>query len=59
MVHNVTRWPAAVLRCGTFNDGLPIGVQIVARPWYDATALAVAGHLENVFGGRQPPQLAR
>jgi amidase len=57
MVHNVTRWPAAVVRCGTSDDGLPIGVQIVARPWQDATALAVAGHLEKVFGGWQPPTL--
>lgn len=57
MVHNVTRWPAAVVRCGTSGDGLPIGVHIVARPWQDATALAVAGHLEKVFGGWQPPPL--
>ncbi|BBZ39679.1 amidase [Mycobacterium conspicuum] len=57
MVHNITRWPAAVVRCGTSNDGLPIGVQIVARPWQDATALAVAAHLETVFGGWQPPPL--
>jgi len=55
MVHNVTRWPAAVVRCGTSHDGLPIGVQVVARPWQDATALAVAGHLEKVFGGWEPP----
>ena len=55
MVHNITRWPAAVLRCGTSRDGLPIGVQIVAGPWQDATALAVAAHLEKVFGGWQPP----
>jgi amidase len=55
MVHNITGWPAAVVRCGTSGDGLPIGVQIVARPWQDATALAVAGHLEKVFGGWQPP----
>jgi amidase len=57
MVHNVTRWPAAVVRCGTSRDGLPIGVQVVARPWQDVTALAVAGHLEMVFGGWQPPPL--
>jgi len=55
MVHNITGWPAAVVRCGTSADGLPIGVQVVARPWQDATALAVAGHLEKVFGGWQPP----
>jgi len=44
MVHNMTGWPAAVVRCGTSGDGLPIGVKVVARPWQDATALAVAGH---------------
>jgi len=57
MVHNITGWPAAVVRCGASADGLPIGVQIVARPWQDATALAVARHLEKVFGGWQPPPL--
>jgi amidase len=58
MVHNLTGWPAAVVRCGTSPDGLPIGVQVVARPWQDATALAVAGHLETVFGGWRPPPVA-
>jgi amidase len=57
MVHNLTGWPAAVVRCGTAADGLPIGVQIAARPWQDATALAVAGYLEKVFGGWQPPPI--
>ncbi len=57
MVHNITRWPAAVVRCGTSQDGLPIGVQVVARPWQDVTVLAVAGHLEKVFGGWQAPPL--
>jgi amidase len=54
MAHNLTGWPAAVVRCGTSDEGLPIGVQVVARPWEDATALAVAGHLETVFGGWRP-----
>jgi amidase len=57
MVHNLTGFPAAVVRCGTSEGGLPIGVQVVARPWQDAAALAVAGHLEKVFGGWQPPPL--
>jgi amidase len=55
MVHNLTGWPAAVVRCGTSKEGLPVGVQVVARPWEDATALAVAAHLEQVFGGWRPP----
>jgi amidase len=58
MAHNLTGWPAAVVRCGTSADGLPVGVQIVARPWHDATALAVAGHLEKVFGGWSAVPLA-
>jgi amidase len=57
MVHNLTGWPAAVVRCGTSKEGLPVGVQVVARPWQDATALAVAAHLEKVFGGWRPPPL--
>ena len=55
MAHNITGWPAAVVRCGTSADGLPIGVQVVARPWQDATVLAAAAHLETVFGGWHPP----
>ncbi|AGC62343.1 amidase [Mycobacterium liflandii 128FXT] len=57
MVHNLTGWPAAVVRCGTSPGGLPIGVQIAARPWHDGTALAVASHLEAIFGGWQAPGL--
>lgn len=57
MAHNLTGWPAVVVRCGTSKEGLPVGVQVVARPWEDATALAVAGHLEAALGGWRPPPL--
>ena len=53
--HNLTGWPGAVVRCGTSTEGLPIGVQIVARPWREDVALAVAQYLETNFGGWQPP----
>ncbi len=56
MAYNLARWPAAVVRCGTSADGLPIGVQIVAAPWKDHVALAVAAHLERQLGGWQPSQ---
>jgi amidase len=55
MTHNLTGWPAAVVRCGTSRDGLPIGVQIAAAPWREDIALAVAGYLESACGGWQPP----
>lgn len=49
MAHNLTGWPAAVVRAGTSRDGLPIGVQIAARPWREDVALAIAQALEQEF----------
>jgi amidase len=57
MTYNLTGWPAAVIRGGTSPEGLPIGVQIVARPWREEVALAVAQHLETALGGWQRPPL--
>jgi len=42
MTYNLTGWPAVVVRAGTSPEGLPIGVQVVARPWREDVALAVA-----------------
>ncbi len=53
MTHNLTGWPAAVVRCGTSSTGLPIGVQIAAAPWREDIVLGVAKRLEEVFGGWQ------
>ncbi len=48
--------PAAVVPVGRSLEGLPIGVQIVGRPWEDEAVLAVAAKLEAVSGGfRRPP----
>lgn len=57
-VYNLCGLPAVVVCCGTSPDGLPIGVQIAARPWCEDMALAVARHLETVFGGWMPPATA-
>jgi amidase len=35
------------MRAGLTPDGLPVGVQIVARPWREDVALAVAQLLES------------
>jgi len=55
--YNLTGWPGAVVRGGTSPEGLPIGVQVVARPWREDVALAIAKHLETTLGGWQPPEL--
>ena len=57
MTCNLTGWPAAVVRGGTTQKGLPIGVQIVARPWREDVALAVAQVLQDSLGGWQRPPL--
>ena len=56
-VHNLTGWPAAVVRAGTSPDGLPIGVQLVAKPWREDVALAAARIVEAATGGWQAPPL--
>jgi amidase len=55
--HNLTGWPAVVVRGGTSPEGLPIGVQIVARPWREDVALAVAQYLETALGESEAPSL--
>jgi amidase len=56
MAFNVTGWPAAVVRCGETASGLPLAVQIAGRPWEEDVVLAVAGRLEQAFGGWKAPQ---
>jgi amidase len=55
--HSLTGWPAATVRCGSSPEQLPIGVQIVARPWRDDVALAAAAALERALGGWRAPPL--
>jgi amidase len=52
---NVLAAPAAVVPVGRSPEGLPIGVQIVARPFEDEIALGVAGIVDAAFGYRPPP----
>jgi amidase len=52
---NVLAAPAAVVPVGRSPEGLPIGVQIVARPFEDEIALAFAAIVDAAFGYRPPP----
>ncbi len=47
---NIAGWPSTVVRAGTSPEGLPIGVQCVARPWREDVSLAVAKALETALG---------
>ncbi|HSM79453.1 MAG TPA: amidase [Bryobacteraceae bacterium] len=52
---NTLAAPAAVVPVGRSPEGLPIGVQIVARPFEDDVALGVAAIVDAAFGYRPPP----
>ena len=54
---NALAAPAAVVPVGASPAGLPIGVQIVARPFEDEAALAIASVVDAAFGFK-PPKLA-
>jgi Asp-tRNA(Asn)/Glu-tRNA(Gln) amidotransferase A subunit family amidase len=50
--------PAAVVPVGRSLEGLPIGVQIVGRPWEEEQVLAVAAALEKECGAWAIPAMA-
>lgn len=55
--YSLTGYPCAVVRAGTAPGGLPIGVQVVARPWREDVALASAATIERATGGWIAPLL--
>jgi Asp-tRNA(Asn)/Glu-tRNA(Gln) amidotransferase A subunit family amidase len=54
---NLLGFPAVVVPMGHSEEGLPIGVQIVGRPWEEELLLAVAAVLEEARGPWEPPPL--
>jgi Asp-tRNA(Asn)/Glu-tRNA(Gln) amidotransferase A subunit family amidase len=54
---NLLGFPAVVVPVSYSDEGLPIGVQIVGRPWDEETVLAVAAKLERERGPWQGPPL--
>lgn len=54
---NALAAPAAVVPVGKSPEGLPVGVQIIARPFHDETALGIAAIVDSAFG-YSPPGVA-
>ena len=54
---NLTGFPGASVPISFSNEGLPIGVQIIGRPFEDDLVLAIAEALEHSRGPWQPPSL--
>ena len=47
---NLLGTPALSVPVGESEEGLPIGVQIVARPWQEELVISVAAALEEQCG---------
>ena len=56
-VKPICGWPAAVVRCGQTEEGLPIGVQVAAHPRREDVALRIAGRLEEHEGALHPARV--
>ncbi len=58
---NLTGHPAISIPCGWTDDGLPIGLQIVARWFHDADLLAAAAAFEAArpWADRRPPHIPK
>jgi amidase len=53
--YNLLGNPAAVVPVAYSQEGLPIGVQVIGRPYQEDEVLAVAAQLQQRLGTRQPP----
>jgi Asp-tRNA(Asn)/Glu-tRNA(Gln) amidotransferase A subunit family amidase len=51
---NLLGLPAAVVPVGRSPEGLPIGVQIVGRPYEEYLVCTIAEAIERVFGWQEP-----
>jgi len=54
---NLLGTPAVAVPVSRSPEGLPIGVQISARPWQEEVVLAIAEVLEKECGGWRPPPI--
>lgn len=54
MAWSVGQVPAATVRCDQ-HQGLPVNIQVAAKPWNDMLTLRVCHAIEQQFGGWQPP----
>ncbi|HXW90678.1 MAG TPA: amidase [Terriglobales bacterium] len=54
---NLLGTPAVSVPVSLSREGLPIGVQISARPWQEEVVLAIAEVVEKECGGWKPPPI--
>jgi Asp-tRNA(Asn)/Glu-tRNA(Gln) amidotransferase A subunit family amidase len=54
---SVVCYPAITVPAGYSKEGLPIGLQIVSKPWEEGKLVAIAYNFEQATKVRKPPNL--
>jgi Asp-tRNA(Asn)/Glu-tRNA(Gln) amidotransferase A subunit family amidase len=57
-IGSATQWPVVVVPMGFVEENLPMGLQILGRPWTEAQLIKFAHAYEQVSRHRRPPQNA-
>jgi Asp-tRNA(Asn)/Glu-tRNA(Gln) amidotransferase A subunit family amidase len=55
--YNLLGLPSVVVPCGRSPEGLPIGIQVVGRPYEEEDVLITAALLEDALGGYERPPI--
>ena len=56
MAYNLLGWPCGTVRTSSSQEGLPVGVRVVDKPWQEDVVLSILSHLES-SGGWEIPKL--
>jgi len=54
-IGSALQWPVVVVPMGFVGEGLPIGLQLLGRPWSEGRLLAFAYAYEQATHHRRPP----
>tara|TARA_A100000171_G_scaffold51728_1_gene66996 strand:- start:1141 stop:2559 length:1419 start_codon:yes stop_codon:yes gene_type:complete len=57
MTFSLLGWPAGVVRCDYSSERLPIGIQVISKPWQDNLVIDIMKEIERQFGGFIPPEI--
>ena len=56
-IGSATQWPVIVVPIGFVGEGLPIGMQLLGRPWSEPRLIELAYAFEQRTLHRRPPRL--